>query len=67
MSYSTKEALGEQQNAIYEALNSENPYEITQMAKILKAQGEDEEAERLLNVARSISRGEWAYDEANGN
>ena len=67
MSYSIKDAQIEQDEAIFEALNNRDSIALFQLAVILKEQGDDEQAERLLKTARSIEAGDWAYDESINN
>lgn len=64
MSYTIKEAQGEQEQAIATALQTRDSEALYQLAAQIKEQGDDEEAERLFVIARGLDREDWAYDEA---
>jgi len=67
MSYSIEEAQRDQDRAIYEALDTRDSEALYQLADALKEQGEDEEADQLLKVARKIDNEDNAYDQSRDN
>lgn len=54
MSYSIAQARSEQDNMIIDAIVTRDSEALYQIAGIVKEQGEDEEAERLLTIAKQI-------------
>lgn len=54
MSYSIAQARTEQDNMIIDAIVTRDSEALYQIAGIVKEQGEDEEAERLLTIAKQI-------------
>lgn len=67
MSYSIKDAIEEQNDAIFQALNTRDSEALYHLAEQLKEQGEDEEAQKLLENAKRFDQEDNAYDEANNN
>lgn len=54
------------QELIHEALEERDPVKLRQAAGIL-AEQDEEEATRLLNIARRWDDGDWAYDNSINN
>jgi hypothetical protein len=52
---------------IFEAVNESNPYKAREAAERLKDCGDDEEAERLISLAKKWEGEEWGYDESINN
>lgn len=67
MSYHTHDAEIDQASSIGEALQTRDSEALFLLAGILKEQGDDEEAERLHTIARTIEKEDWAHDEHNDN
>lgn len=67
MSYTHQDAQIEQDELIRTALDTRDSEQLRQMAEMLKEQGEDEEADRLLKTARRFETEDWAYDESINN
>lgn len=67
MSYTHQEAKHEQDEAIFNALDTRDSEACYQLAEQLKEQGEDENAEDLLKNARRFDDEDGAYDQANAN
>jgi hypothetical protein len=67
MSYSHKEASMEQDEAIFNALDTRDSEALYQLASLLKEQGEDENAERLIKVAKTIDEEDNAFDNNRDN
>jgi len=67
MSYSHQEARYELDNRIEEALHSRNTEALSELADIIKEQGDDETAEMLKTTARRLNNEDWSYDESINN
>lgn len=67
MSYSHKEANQEQDEAIFNAIDTRDSEALYQLAQILKEQGDDEQAEHLLKVAKKIDEEDNAFDNNRDN
>jgi len=67
MSYSISEAENDQTLDIDLALQTRDSEALYHWARVLKEQGDDEEAEALLKAARRIDREDMSYDEARDN
>ena len=57
----------ERDTEIYEALNTRDSEALYTLANIEKEEGNDEEAEKLIKVARKIDDEDQAYDALIGN
>lgn len=67
MSYSHKEANQEQDEAIFNALDTRDSEALYQLAQVVKEQGDDEQAETLLRVAKRIDEEDGAFDNNRDN
>jgi hypothetical protein len=67
MSYSHNEANMEQEEAIFNALDTRDSEALYQLASLLKEQGEDENAERLIKAAKTIDEEDNAFDNNRDN
>lgn len=53
--------------AIDTALHQSDAVALRTVAQVLKENGEDEEAETLLDTAKKLEHDEWSFDEARDN
>jgi hypothetical protein len=67
MSYSITEAKEERWQEINQALVEADSEKLYILADIIKGEGDDEEAERLLAIANRINDEEWAFDRERDN
>jgi hypothetical protein len=64
MSYSVLDAKADIDDLIYEALDNKDAVKLRQVASQLKALGDDEEADRLIKIARKWNDEEQDHDES---
>ena len=57
----------ERDTEIYEALNTRDSEALYTLASLEKEEGNDEEAEKLIKIARKIDDQDQAYDASIGN
>ena len=59
--------LHERDQDIFDALQTRDSSELRRLANLSKGDGEDEQADLLLDAAKRIDREDWSYDESIGN
>lgn len=52
---------------IFNALHTRDSEELRRLASLCKGDGEDEQADLLLDAAKRVDREDWSYDESIGN
>lgn len=57
----------ERDTEIYEALNTRDSEALYTLASLEKEEGNDEEAEKLIKIARKIDHEDQSYDASIGN
>lgn len=62
MTYTETDARWELKSEYEAALNSTDSEFIKPIAHKLKEAGDDEEAETLMDIAKGLEKGDWAYD-----
>lgn len=65
--YSNKDAVAEYQDAVQVAIEHDDYEVLRNLARTQMAQGEEEEAMRLLELGSQAYRNAWGYDEARDN